>query len=746
MDQFSQEIIRVHAYDGQYVWLSKQQQLLQIGNLLGTGVAGEVYECEHLQTQETYALKILHPICYKIISPALLKRFKVIYSGQPFDDTCSPPTTKLTLDNVYWLYNESSRQYVAAIHSTKTRGFKELSLSQCIDLWGFSPEAVGLEEIYDKTQLIGNISIPVVPPKFSDFVRKRNLIFREIKNMRTISSHPNVIKLESVLEHINDSKSVIFLMMELANGGELFDRIKLDKGTREETAKIFFKQLLDGVHHCHNQGVCHRDLKPENLLLQDEDNKTILKIADFGFSTHIFVEQSPSDIYQQNLLEIYNNTATSSNQPNPPQIGVPIRMLKSVVGSPFYVAPEVMQARGYYGPKADVWSIGVILYAMLAGNLPFGKDLSACELFRKFCKWIHSETSKGTNFIDSPSIEYPSWLFSNKFSPSTKGLIVSMLHPDPNLRISVTDAMKHSLYISGESHSPIPYSNSNQNTPISSIVPSHYLNPSSIQNNISQPIQDTSNSENIFLFDEDHSNMSITQVEPSNNLYSFNDSTHIQTEGQRSRSQSAPIAPICYLETTIVQDLIPLTCQYEDEMDISSPSSPTTPTYRGSLPQFNDNVKKSTRFTTAVPADKVLLTVESILREVQLKKLETPIGIINKIEVNWENYRLDVWGPDFSGPSICSLQLYQIPYCGENYLNSFQEKNLTFNKEISNYNNPTLHLVEFVRGQIEIFDFKRFYQWIRLKISELVSRDYSLGVFDQACSPALDSFIQQRAF
>ena len=65
----------------------------------------------------------------------------------------------------------------------------------------------------------------------------------------------------------------------------MFDRIKLDCGTREELAKSFFRQLLDGVRHCHEQGVCHRDLKPENLLLQDAaDTGTVLKIADFGFS------------------------------------------------------------------------------------------------------------------------------------------------------------------------------------------------------------------------------------------------------------------------------------------------------------------------------------------------------------------------------------------------------------------------------------------------------------------------------
>jgi serine/threonine protein kinase len=120
----------------------------------------------------------------------------------------------------------------------------------------------------------------------------------------------------------------------------------------------------------------------------------------------------------------------------------PLRVLKSVVGSPFYVAPEVMQAKGYDGPKADVWSMGVILYAMLAGNLPFGQELSVCKRFRHFCKWVREKTAQEMVFTrHSECIEFPLWLFPVKFSASAKGLIVSMLHPDPEFRISVSEAM-----------------------------------------------------------------------------------------------------------------------------------------------------------------------------------------------------------------------------------------------------------------------------------------------------------------
>jgi serine/threonine protein kinase len=136
----------------------------------------------------------------------------------------------------------------------------------------------------------------------------------------------------------------------------------------------------------------------------------------------------------------------------------PVRVLKSIVGSPFYVAPEILQARGYDGSKADIWSLGVILYAMLAGNLPFGQELSTCKRFKTFCKWVRQYSLKGTELWNNPMVEFPDWLFPSKFSTSSKGLIVSMLHPDPQFRISVTDAMRHPLCMTDRitSAPPIP--------------------------------------------------------------------------------------------------------------------------------------------------------------------------------------------------------------------------------------------------------------------------------------------------
>jgi hypothetical protein len=116
-----------------------------------------------------------------------------------------------------------------------------------------------------------------------------------------------------------------------------------------------------------------------------------------------------------------------------------------VVGSPFYVAPEVLQAKGYDGTKADVWSLGVILYAMLAGNLPFGQELATCKRFRHFCRWVKEQKRCNERFWEEDNLEYPSWLFPANFSVEAKGLIVSMLNPDPIFRIGIEEARRHPL-------------------------------------------------------------------------------------------------------------------------------------------------------------------------------------------------------------------------------------------------------------------------------------------------------------
>lgn len=134
--------------------------------------------------------------------------------------------------------------------------------------------------------------------------------------------------------------------MEYMENGELFDYIVKNKRLKEDEACKLFHQLIDGIQHIHKIGVVHRDLKPENILL---DYKNNLRIVDFGLS----------NTYKKN------------------------EKLKTACGSPCYAAPEMLKGQAYEGLGVDIWSAGVILFAMVCGYLPFEDNSNHTELYRK---------------------------------------------------------------------------------------------------------------------------------------------------------------------------------------------------------------------------------------------------------------------------------------------------------------------------------------------------------------------------
>ena len=174
-------------------------------------------------------------------------------------------------------------------------------------------------------------------------------------------------------------------------GGELFDEI-VEKGHLEEAqARMYFHQLVDAVSYCHSKGVSHRDLKPENLLVDDNGD---LKISDFGLSA---------------LVKGDGNQTRAE-------------LLHTTCGTPNYVAPEVLADNGYDGPAADTWSLGVILYVLLAGFLPFDEPTMSA-LFRK---------------IGKADFAYPSW-----FSQDVRHLIDRILLVDVSKRYSLEQILQH---------------------------------------------------------------------------------------------------------------------------------------------------------------------------------------------------------------------------------------------------------------------------------------------------------------
>jgi len=208
-------------------------------------------------------------------------------------------------------------------------------------------------------------------------------IRREIQNLK-LFRHPHIIKLYQVISTPTD----IFMVMEHVSGGELFDYIVKHGKLKEEDARRFFQQIISGVDYCHRHNVVHRDLKPENLLL---DAALHVKIADFGLS----------------------NMMTDGE------------FLRTSCGSPNYAAPEVISGKLYAGPEVDIWSCGVVLYALLCGTLPFD-DEHVPTLFRK---------------IKSGIFPIPDYL--NK---SVVTLLCHMLQTDPLKRATVEDIRKHEWF------------------------------------------------------------------------------------------------------------------------------------------------------------------------------------------------------------------------------------------------------------------------------------------------------------
>ncbi|KAI8473032.1 MAG: kinase-like domain-containing protein [Monoraphidium minutum] len=208
---------------------------------------------------------------------------------------------------------------------------------------------------------------------------------REIKVMHHLSGHPHVVTFKGAYEDM----SHVHIVMELCTGGELFEHIAAKGHYRERDAAHLLRSLLMVVEHCHNMNVVHRDLKPENFLFKEAGRRHI-KAIDFGLSA----------FYQEG------------------------QVLRDLVGSPFYVAPEVL--RRSYGKAADIWSCGVIAYILLCGSPPFYGS-STQQIFRAV---LH----------DSLDLASPPW---DTVSPAAKDCVRRMLVRDPRRRATATEALQH---------------------------------------------------------------------------------------------------------------------------------------------------------------------------------------------------------------------------------------------------------------------------------------------------------------
>lgn len=209
---------------------------------------------------------------------------------------------------------------------------------------------------------------------------------REVEIMKHMPQHPNLVTLKDTYE----DDTAVHLVMELCEGGELFDRIVARGHYTERAAAAVTKTIVEVVQICHEYGVMHRDLKPENFLFGNKKESAPLKAIDFGLSVFF----KPGERFTE------------------------------IVGSPYYMAPEVLKRN--YGPEVDVWSAGVILYILLCGVPPF---------------WAETEQGVAQAIIRSViDFKRDPW---PKVSENAKDLVRKMLDPDPKRRLTAQQVLDH---------------------------------------------------------------------------------------------------------------------------------------------------------------------------------------------------------------------------------------------------------------------------------------------------------------
>ncbi|KOS12473.1 camk camkl chk1 protein kinase [Malassezia pachydermatis] len=243
----------------------------------------------------------------------------------------------------------------------------------------------------------------------------RRALQKEVQ-IHSILKHKNVLAFLGSVEYAVGSSAPsnyvrgLYILLELCAGGDLFDKIAPDVGVDEDLAHFYFTQLMAGLVYIHGQGVTHRDIKPENMLLDAQGN---LKIADFG------------------LCSVYKYKGKE-------------RTLHGTCGSLPYIAPE-MNGRPYQGEPVDVWSSGVVLFAMLVGNTPWDEPTRRSPEY--------------TAYLSGELFRVDPW---TRLSGDTLSLLRKMMHPDPAKRITLAQIQRHrwftrpnSLLTSGKCNDPV---------------------------------------------------------------------------------------------------------------------------------------------------------------------------------------------------------------------------------------------------------------------------------------------------
>ncbi|MBW0480747.1 hypothetical protein O181_020462 [Austropuccinia psidii MF-1] len=349
------------------------------------------------------------------------------------------------------------------LHSTQLKVVGNYTLGRIIGEGSFGTVRLGIHRLTGSRVAIKQIPKSSSPP----------LLTREIHHHRRLH-HPNVVQLFEVIA----TEHTIWLITELCPGGELFDYLVEKTKFSEFEARRLFGQICLGLGYVHRQGVIHRDLKLENVLLDERCNP---KLADFGFGREF----------------------------------EPRKLLDTFCGTTGYAAPEMLAGKKYFGQEVDIWSLGIILHALLTGSLPFDDD--------------DEEVMK--SMILAGHFEIPNFL-----SLEAANLIKAILKLDPTSRLSIEQILSHPWFTTQPSLHTFPNEESlSRPSPIteeSALLPDHNL----IQSNRShQPIQSSDPSQPSSSLKTNPLNSSLAESDPSES--SFKDSD-LDVASRRSHSSS----------------------------------------------------------------------------------------------------------------------------------------------------------------------------------------------------------------
>ena len=259
----------------------------------------------------------------------------------------------------------------------------DYEIKETIGKGTFSTVKLGINKITNE-----KVAIKILKKKKITKNKDKSRLEKEISILKKLN-HINVIKIHKISEEPDN----FFIVMEYCENGELFNYIVERQRLSEEETAYFFYQLINGLDYIHHKNIVHRDLKPENLLLSQGN---ILKIVDFGLSNYYYPEG---------------------------------KLLSTPCGSPCYASPEMVCGNKYNGFRIDVWSCGIVIFAMICGYLPF-EDPDNEILFKKIMKC---------------KVDYPEYLSEDALDIMNKILVV-----DPNKRINIAQIKRHPFYLKGK--------------------------------------------------------------------------------------------------------------------------------------------------------------------------------------------------------------------------------------------------------------------------------------------------------